>query len=82
MIDLVLERGEDVIDQFMDLAVGFGRIVPLDVDLTDCLAKGVVDEGDPALPAIALRRHVGQGLAVEIEAGVIERLGQKLRVIA
>ena len=59
-----------------------GGIVALDVDLADAFADRAVDEVDAALPARALLGHVAQGLRIEIELRVVERLGQILRVVA
>src|SRR6185503_15007739 len=64
-LDLVLERGEDVVDQLMHLPVALRRIVALDVDLPDALAERTVDEIDAALPTVALAGHVAQSLRVE-----------------
>ena len=82
MIDLVLERGENVADELVHLLVALRRIMPLDVDLPDTFAERAIDQVDAPLPAIALRRNVGERLAVEIEPRIIERLGQELRMSA
>src|SRR3569623_2025552 len=54
----------------------------LDVELPDRLAEAAVDQRNAPLPAVALHRHVGERLAVESEARVVESLGQELRMVA
>src|SRR5438270_6085177 len=82
MLDLVLERSEDVVDELVDLLVALRRIVSLDVDLPDAFAERAIDQVDATLPAIALRGNVGERLAKEVEPRVVECLGQELRVVA
>lgn len=51
----------------------------LDVDLADCFTERGLDEGDTALPALAVDGHPGHLGAVEREVRVDERLRQERR---
>ena len=51
-----------------------GREVPGDVELAQALADQAVEQRDAALPAFALHLDAAEDLAVEGEAGVVERL--------
>ena len=71
----VLAVGLDqVLDQFLHPVLGRGREVPLDVELADGLAQGVLDEPRRRASTAGGSPGAGQGAAVEGEVLVDERL--------
>ncbi len=79
---LIAKGRAQIADQLAHLTVALGRVVARDIDLADRLAEHRVDQPHAALPARTLLGDVVQGLRIEFELGVIEGLGQILRVIA
>ncbi len=74
-----VERGEDTLHHHLDVRLGRGRKVTLGVDAADRVAEIDIDGSDRTLLARALLGRSVQRLAVEIEMGIVDRLGQHER---
>ncbi|MNI43327.1 hypothetical protein D3C73_976530 [compost metagenome] len=58
---------DQVGDQRLHPCFVAGREVPINIDLADCFAKGRLDDGHPALPALFVLRGTAEGGAVEVK---------------
>ena len=74
--------GADVADQLGHLALAFGRVVALDVDLADGSPSAPSTRPTPRFQRSRCSGTPCSVLRIEVEARVVERLGQELRVVA
>ena len=68
---------QQVADQLEHLFLVFGREMPGDVLSSQGFAERVLDDGDPALPPLALLGGSAQHLAVEVEVRPVDLLGEE-----